>query len=1084
MLSAIAIPLAIAALCPPLQAQVQPITQEPGTNTNVNPDASDPNQFNITGGQLSGDNQNLFHSFGQFGLNSGQIANFLSNPNIRNILGRVMGGEASVINGLIQVTGGQSNLYLMNPAGIVFGSGASLNVPASFTATTATSIGFGNNWFNASGVNNYAALDGTPTSFAFNVNQPGAIINSGNLSVNGGDLTLLGGTVVSTGNVSAPGRQITVAAVEGGKLVRINQQGMLLSLEVEPLPTTSPQPGNWALPVQSLPELLTGDSGGNATGLAVNSNGEVELTGSGFRVENGDVVAKKMTAETLKLEANRNLTLVESQLQTTGDMQLLAKDTVQVRDTQAQPFVAEAGGNLRVQGSNKVDIFAINNPASGFVSGKDTVLRSANTVGGDAHYITGGSFKVEQLDGSAGNLSSPNDPIILALGDVTLGDYTGASLHILAGGSVTLGNVTINGTDTTNPTSDNRYPNSINPNNPDPFLASLANITRSDGNPLIYNKIPYSTADGGIERRDGTQLVINGSTQPTLDVRAGIDWTKLPGFPGDKIIGTVPPDPNFVPPYPTFSNPSSANITIGSINVAQKNGVVLLTNQYKPNTSLSGGAIQVNGQSTSTNANASIYLEGTYLDPVIGPVVIDSRTSITVGDIIASPTSVDLSSVNDIKAGNIFASLLTRNQDALNASVVLNSTAGNIVVKRIDAGANGVDVRAFGLFQATDSFLNYVPGVYLLPLPGTRLRQFLDAKGIPVTLVDPQDPNQGIEQINIQSSEDIPTSIMTRPNLPNNRPPGSLNAPVIIRYGDASRTLVNETMPVFSGIYQTPPSSPPNETRILIQGGNAGFYGGPRVDRVIPGNDNYITTNSNGQYVVVQPNSPFPSSLVRNERYQALGFPSNAFPADASGLVGAIVVASGLDSGFYGSTQNLAFDPVPVTQNPTTPMAPTKPVNVTKPVTDPITPTNPVIVTDPAPPTNPVIATNSSTPDTSNTTTTQTDTPPTELDKKTQSDTSTTSSSVVAYTANILDVSLEEGATSCHASELRVRSDGKIELLGSCQIREDEKPKKLSEVNLFDEGFMNILFPELQLTPLQSLENNPEKLPTIRSQKF
>jgi large exoprotein involved in heme utilization and adhesion len=39
----------------------------------------------------------------------------------------------------------------MNPAGIIFGANSSLNVPASFTATTATGIGFGSNWFNASG---------------------------------------------------------------------------------------------------------------------------------------------------------------------------------------------------------------------------------------------------------------------------------------------------------------------------------------------------------------------------------------------------------------------------------------------------------------------------------------------------------------------------------------------------------------------------------------------------------------------------------------------------------------------------------------------------------------------------------------------------------------------------------------------------------------------------------------------------------------------------------------------------------------------------------------------------------------------
>jgi filamentous hemagglutinin family protein len=79
------------------------------------------NQINITGGQTSGDGANLFHSFQEFGLSDGQIANFLSTPEIINILGRVSGGNPSLINGLIQVTGGNSNLFLLNPAGIVFG---------------------------------------------------------------------------------------------------------------------------------------------------------------------------------------------------------------------------------------------------------------------------------------------------------------------------------------------------------------------------------------------------------------------------------------------------------------------------------------------------------------------------------------------------------------------------------------------------------------------------------------------------------------------------------------------------------------------------------------------------------------------------------------------------------------------------------------------------------------------------------------------------------------------------------------------------------------------------------------------------
>jgi filamentous hemagglutinin family protein len=198
-----------------LKAIAQPLPATDGTGTTVTPVG---NRFNISGGTSSADGANLFHSFSQFGLDQNQIANFLSQPNIQNILGRVTGGNASIINGLIQVTGGNSNLYLINPAGIIFGTSASLNVPADFTATTATSIGFGNNWFNATGSNNYAALIGTPSNFAFATSQPGAIINAGKLTVNSGqNLTLIGGTLVNTGELTAPGGNISVAAVPGDR---------------------------------------------------------------------------------------------------------------------------------------------------------------------------------------------------------------------------------------------------------------------------------------------------------------------------------------------------------------------------------------------------------------------------------------------------------------------------------------------------------------------------------------------------------------------------------------------------------------------------------------------------------------------------------------------------------------------------------------------------------------------------------------------------------------------------------------------------------------------------------------------------
>ncbi|HEY9701398.1 MAG TPA: filamentous hemagglutinin N-terminal domain-containing protein, partial [Allocoleopsis sp.] len=155
--------LSVGIFTTPTLAQITP--NNDGTNTIVTPHG---NQINITGGTLSQDHINLFHSFGQFNLNQDQIANFLSQPNIINILGRINGGNPSSINGLIQVTGGNSNLFLMNPAGIIFGNNASLNVPASFTATTATGIGFNNIYFNAFGNNNYSQLVGNPQSFVFN----------------------------------------------------------------------------------------------------------------------------------------------------------------------------------------------------------------------------------------------------------------------------------------------------------------------------------------------------------------------------------------------------------------------------------------------------------------------------------------------------------------------------------------------------------------------------------------------------------------------------------------------------------------------------------------------------------------------------------------------------------------------------------------------------------------------------------------------------------------------------------------------------------------------------------------------------
>ena len=259
-------------------AQAQPIRPEPNsTNTQVN---TIENRFDITGGTTSSQGGNLFHSFTEFNLNSGQIANFISRPDVENILTRVTGGNPSIINGLIQVTGGNSNLFFMNPAGVVFGAQASLNIPGSLTVTTATGMGFELGIFHALGHNNYTEMSGNPNTFQFEINQPGSIVNAGKLQLQPGqNLTLLGGTIINTGELIVPGGQITLATLDQPGIIRLSQTGNLLNLEIDSTAINLTEQEISLSPL-SLPELLTGNSLQEAIGVNILADGTVQLTAS------------------------------------------------------------------------------------------------------------------------------------------------------------------------------------------------------------------------------------------------------------------------------------------------------------------------------------------------------------------------------------------------------------------------------------------------------------------------------------------------------------------------------------------------------------------------------------------------------------------------------------------------------------------------------------------------------------------------------------------------------------------------------------------------------------------------------------
>ena len=365
----------------PLQAESITAADD-GTTTIINADG---NQFNITGGTLSGDGANLFHSFQQFGLDANQVANFLSNPQIINILGRVSGNEASIINGLIQVGGGNSNLFLMNPSGFIFGSDASLNVPGSFTATTANGIGFAQGWFNTSGETDYQSLVGSPNRFAFTMDQPGSIINAGELAVSEGEhLTLLAGQVINTGTLSAPGGTITMTAVPGENVVRISQAGMLLSLEIEAATAEDSLATAEGISPLQLAELLTGQDE-ESTGVIVDSENTVRLIGS-------DVVIPTISGTTILSG------VVDTSSEQFGGNVYLVGEQVGVINATINASGSDGGGTVLIGGGFQGQ-GSIPNALQAFVS-SDSIIYADALEHGNAGLVVAWADEINRFSGS------------------------------------------------------------------------------------------------------------------------------------------------------------------------------------------------------------------------------------------------------------------------------------------------------------------------------------------------------------------------------------------------------------------------------------------------------------------------------------------------------------------------------------------------------------------------------------------------------------------------------------------------------------------------------------------------------------
>ena len=290
------------------------------------------------------------------------------------------------------------------------------------------------------------------------------------------------------------------------------------------------------------PPLLTVDA---PLGLATWLPQSGTITSTGLLETGQDVVF-----------VGQNLNL-RGQIQAGRDLTLLASADLLATDSPTQPLSLIAGRELILQGNQWLTIDALNHPDSGLFSGQNTTLRSDSPIVGDAFFSSGGDFLAQRLDGSLGSVISPQDPVFETAGDFAIANFSGGSLQILAGGSVTIpGDVT---------------------------------ITAAGG--------PFN--DSTVTLSDSTTVSVAGTTVPTLDIRAGTT----------SFFGT-----------PTGGSPSSADISIGRVGVP--GGLVLLTNQYQPDTALAGN-ISV-GDISTADINGG------------GDVVLDSRGELTFNLIDAS----------------------------------------------------------------------------------------------------------------------------------------------------------------------------------------------------------------------------------------------------------------------------------------------------------------------------------------------------------------------------------------------------------------------------------------------------------------
>ncbi len=392
----------------------------------------------ISGGATRG--TNLFHSFQQFSTPDGNTAFFNNGLNIENIITRITGGQTSNINGLIKANG-TTNLFLINPNGIVFGANARLDIGGSFLGTTANAIKFTDGtFFSATAPQNQPLLTITiPIGLDFGSDLGGievqgtghslvnpifapiiGLSNSTGLQVQPGKtLALLGGNVTLNGGVlTAESGRVELGSVGNG-LVALNSDSSGWKLGYEDvrnfkdiwlsrqaLVNTSGIPGG---SIQVNGQIITASDG---SALFIQNQGE-QLSGE-INVNASDLLEVTGTSPDGRIASTL---LTETLNGDGGNITVSAKRIVVQDGGQILPrtFSPGTGGNLIVNASESVQVIGFSPAFPNLFSNI-----SAATYGlGNAGKLTLSTSKLTGIDG-------------IQIGSATFGSGSGGSVTINA----------------------------------------------------------------------------------------------------------------------------------------------------------------------------------------------------------------------------------------------------------------------------------------------------------------------------------------------------------------------------------------------------------------------------------------------------------------------------------------------------------------------------------------------------------------------------------------------------------------------------------------------------------------------------